>query len=152
MHRSEFRLTLAEYDPAPTSEFQNHYHWDAKVDSAGFAGTSSFITSQLEVENLLSQLATLDATLLVQTEWQSGENTEPHLRLRLRPNGHTGRLVVEVGLADPVQETGLVRRVTAVFGTMPNTFREFVRSLHSAITRPVEGVQIVLCSDREADV
>jgi hypothetical protein len=103
---SELRLTLAEYDPAPTPQFDTHYHWSASLESLGFGGTATFITSGPEFEALLERLETLDATLIVPAEWQSGEGDAAPFRLRLRPNGHTGRLVVEVSLADPVGETG----------------------------------------------
>jgi len=88
----------------------------------------------------------------VQTEWGSGDGKEERFRILVRPNGRTGRLLVEVTLTDPVGETGHARHVTGVFGIMPNTLREFALSLRRVLAAPVEGTNVVLLGDREADV
>ena len=152
MQHSKLRLTLTEYDPAPTPQFNEHLHWNASVESSGFAGDTEFVTSGRELQALLQQLATLDSTLLVQTEWGSGDSKEERFRILVRPNGRTGRLLVVVTLTAPVRETGHARHVTGVFGIMPNTLRQFVLSLRRVLAAPVEGTQIVLIGDREADV
>lgn len=149
---SELRLTFAEHDPAPTPQFDEHFHWEAALESSGFAGRATFVTSGPQFEVLVEQLGTLDATLLVPAEWRSGEGDHERFWIRVSPNGHTGRLLVEVSLTAPVGETRLARRVTGVFGIMPNTLREFVHSLRAVPVSPVEGTEVRLAGDREADV
>ena len=149
---SELKLTLSEYDPGPTAQFEDHFTLDVALSSHGFAGRTHFVASRPQLFALVAELGALDRTLQGRVQWQAGWGEREHFGLTVSSVGHTGRLVMEARLASPIAETEWARQVKGVIGIMPNTLRHFHDDLSALLTHATEGTVVTLVGDLDADI
>lgn len=152
MSDSELKLTLAEYDPGPTPQFDDHFTFDVELSAGGFAGRTYFIASRPHLLTLLSDISELDRTLKGRFDWQAGWGEREHFGLAVCAVGHTGRLVLEARLASPIAETNWARQVVGIIGIMPNTLRCLRDDFSAILARPLEGEAVTICGDPDAAI